>query len=60
MLFSVADETAVGVELVGVEGKGDRPAAGDGAADADSLFTPDAADLEPAMQTEYMRVVLPH
>lgn len=51
MLFSVADETAVGVELVGVEGKGDRPAAGDGAADADSLFTPDAADLEPAMQT---------
>jgi hypothetical protein len=45
-LFDVADGTAAGVELVGVEGKGDR---GDGAADADSLFTTDVADLEPTM-----------
>lgn len=52
MLLGMADgAVVVGVELdllaVGVEGKGDRPAAGDGAADADSLFTPDVADLEP-------------
>jgi hypothetical protein len=57
MLFGVVDGTAVGVELdllaVGVEGKGDR-AAGDGAAEADSLFTPDVADFEPTMLTEHM------